>query len=321
MMTPSALPAFENLGFGIHCIDTEQGRPNLACCYLLQQGDEAALIECGTAHSVPGILAVIEALGLTREQVRYVMPTHVHLDHAGGAGLLMRELPRAELVIHPRGARHMIDPSKLIAGATAVYGADAMPRMYGDILPVPAERVIEAADGFGVSVGGRKLVCVDTPGHAAHHYSIWDEASRGFFTGDTFGLSYRVFDGPQGPYVMPTTTPVQFDPEAWERTLDRYLAHDPQRMFLTHYGCVENVPRLAGELRQGLTDYRRLATSLANAGGERHAALKRALMDYSLGVLQRREVPLNESAARDWLEFDLELNTQGLEVWLDRQAA
>ncbi|WP_428309828.1 MBL fold metallo-hydrolase [Hydrocarboniphaga sp.] len=316
----TALPAAQSLGHGITCIDTEQMRAGLACCYLLQQGDEAALIECGTSPGVPGLLARLDQMGVKREQVRYVIPTHVHLDHAGGAGLLMRELPNAQLVVHPRGARHLIDPSKLIAGATAVYGAAAVKQMYGEILPIAESRVIVADDGHKLDLGGRELLFVDSPGHARHHFSVWDPASRGFFTGDTFGLSYRVFDGPRGPWLMPTTTPVQFEPEAWEQTLDRYLSHEPRQMYLTHYGAVQDVPKLAGELRAGLADYQRIALDAAALGAQRHAAIKQALYDWSLQQLRLREVDIAEPLARDWLEFDLELNAQGLVVWLDKQS-
>lgn len=320
MSRSDTLPQAQDLGQGICCIDTEQQRAGLACCYLIEHGGEAALIETGTAPGVPRLLRLLEARGLAREQIRYVIPTHVHLDHAGGAGLLMRELPRAQLAVHPRGARHLIDPSKLIAGAVQVYGAQAVRAMYGEIAPVDESRVIVADEGLRLSLGGRELLFIDTPGHARHHVSIWDAASRGFFTGDSFGLSYRVFDGEQGPYLMPTTTPVQFEPEAWQQTLDRYLSFGPQRMYLTHYGVVEDVPRLTAELRRGLDDYQQLALALAHAP-ERHAALRRALLDYSLQDLRRKRSPVSEAVALDWLGFDAELNAQGLEVWLDRVAA
>ncbi len=320
-MNLSAIREAEDLGHGIHCIDTLQDRPGLACCYLIEHQGEAALIECGTSPGVPGLLATIESLGLRREQIRYLIPTHVHLDHAGGAGLLMRELPQARLVVHPRGARHLIDPSKLIAGATAVYGDEVVRAMYGEILPIESSRVIEADDGARVALGERELLFVDTPGHARHHFSVWDAQSRGFFTGDTFGLSYRVFDGPAGAFLLPTTTPVQFEPDAWEQTLDRYLSFDPQRMYLTHYGCVENVVQLAAELRQGLRDYQRLARGLGGGaadGDARHRALKAALLEHSLEALREKHAPASEAFARDWLAMDMDLNAQGLEVWLDK---
>ncbi|MDB5972379.1 MAG: fold metallo-hydrolase [Hydrocarboniphaga sp.] len=317
--TSPRLPAAQDLGHGITCIDTEQQRPGLACCYLLQHGGEAALIECGTSHGVPGLLARLEQMGIAREQVRYLIPTHVHLDHAGGAGRLMRELPNAQLVAHPRGARHLIDPSKLIAGATAVYGEAAMQAIYGEILSADESRMIVADDGYRLNLAGRELVFIDSPGHARHHFSVWDAVSQGFFTGDTFGLSYRAFDGPAGPWLMPTTTPVQFEPEAWERTLDRYLSYAPQRMYLTHYGAVDEVPRLAHELRAGLIDYQHLAMSVEARGADRQPAIKQALYDWSFAELRRRRVDIPEALAREWLEFDLDLNAQGLVVWLDKQ--
>lgn len=304
----------------ISCIDTEQVRPGLACCYLLRSGDRYAFVECGTSLSVPGLLRVLEQRGIAPEQVAYVMPTHVHLDHAGGAGLLMSRLPEAQLVMHPRGARHMIDPAKLIEGATAVYGAANFARMYGDIVPVPEARVIVAEDGFRLDFSGRELLFLDAPGHARHHYAIWDAESRGIFSGDAFGLSYREADGPLGPYLLPTTTPVQFEPEAWGRTLDRFLELDPAYVYLTHYGRLGNVRKLAHELRRGIANYERLARHHA-AAPDRHQAIKEALTAHALHELRALSAPLSEQQARDLLAFDMELNTQGLEIWLDKQKA
>lgn len=313
------LPPVVDYNHGITCVDTLQERPGLACCYLLQRGDDCAVIETGTAHGVPGLLALLDARGIARERVRYVIPTHVHLDHAGGAGLLMRALPRAMLVAHPRGARHLIDPSKLIAGAQAVYGAEAVARMYGEIAPIPEARVIVAADGDRLALSDGELHFVDSPGHARHHFCIWDTASRGFFTGDTFGLSYREFDGPGGVFLMPTTTPVQFEPDAWATTLDRLLSFDPQHMYLTHFGRVGDVVRLAGELRAGIKRYQALAQQCARAP-DRHEQLVGNLTADALAQLQRLRCPLDEAKSRALLAFDMELNAQGLEVWLDKVA-
>ncbi len=318
-LTPASLPPVIEYDHGITCIDTLQERPGLACCYLLGRDGEYAFIEAGTSPGVARLLALLEARGIAREQVRYVIPTHVHLDHAGGAGALMRELPAARLVAHPRGARHLIDPSKLMAGATAVYGPAAVAQMYGEIVPVPEARVIVADDDCRLPLGGSELRFIDAPGHARHHFCIWDAVSRGFFTGDTFGLSYREFDGPGGVFMMPTTTPVQFEPEAWLQTLDRFLSFAPERMFLTHFGCVDQVPRLATELRDGLARYQALAQRHAQAP-ERHATLVDALTADALAQLERLHCPLDPARSRALLAFDMELNAQGLEVWLDRAA-
>jgi glyoxylase-like metal-dependent hydrolase (beta-lactamase superfamily II) len=319
-MTTASLPPLQDLGHGITCIDTLQERPGLAGCYLIQRGDDYAFVEAGTAHGVPRLLALLDARNIPRERVRYVIPTHVHLDHAGGVGVLMRELPEAKLVAHPRGARHLIDPSKLIAGASAVYGADAVKQMYGEIAPVPEARVIVADDGHRLPFGDGELLVMDSPGHARHHFSIWDAESRGFFTGDTFGLSYRDFDGPEGPFLFPTTTPVQFEPDAWMQTLDRYLSFKPQRMYLTHYSAVENVEKLALDLRTGIQRYVELGERL-KAAPRRHEALREALTQDALAVLKAQRNPVSEAKARELLAFDMELNAQGLGVWLDRPAA
>jgi glyoxylase-like metal-dependent hydrolase (beta-lactamase superfamily II) len=292
----------------------------MACCYLLRSGDRYAFVECGTSLSVPGLLGVLRQRGIGLDQVDYVMPTHVHLDHAGGAGLLMSQLPNARLVMHPRGARHMIDPSKLIEGAAAVYGADKLGEMYGQILPVPESRVIVADDNFRLDFSGRELLFLDAPGHARHHYAIWDKDSRGIFSGDVFGLSYRDSDGPQGPYLFPTSTPVQFEPEAWYQTLDRFLALDPAYVYLTHYGRIGDIPRQAHHLRRGIANYERLARHHAGAA-DRHAAIKQAITEHALHELRAMNSPLPEAKAREMLQFDMELNAQGLGVWLDKQKA
>jgi glyoxylase-like metal-dependent hydrolase (beta-lactamase superfamily II) len=316
------MTCYRILDDGIVCIDTEQHRPRMAACYLIGSDGHYAFVESGTSLSVPGLLDTLDELGIARDAVDYVMPTHVHLDHAGGAGALLRELPRARLVIHPRGARHMIDPSRLIAGATAVYGPGAMRATYGEIAPVPEARVVVADVApdrdFELMLGGRRLQFIDAPGHARHHCAIWDEASRGWFTGDVFGLSYREFDDAEGNYLIPTTSPVQFDPEAWNATLDRLLGKSPAHVYLTHYGRVDTVQTLARGLREGLAAYQRIARAHAPAP-DRHARLYADLMDYHLEQLRRRDNPLPEARARELLDIDVEVNAQGLEVWLDRQ--
>jgi glyoxylase-like metal-dependent hydrolase (beta-lactamase superfamily II) len=304
----------------VSCLDTEQLRPGLACCYLLRSGDRYAFVDCGTSLSVPGLMALLQRRGIAAEQVAYVMPTHVHLDHAGGAGELMSRLPQAQLVAHPRAARHLIDPAKLIEGATLVYGAEQVAAMYGRIVPVPEQRLLVATDGYQLDFNGRALLFLDAPGHARHHYAIWDAESRGVFTGDVCGLSYRELDGPLGPYLLPTTTPVQFEPEAWSQTLDRIQALQPAYLYLTHYGRLGNVDHLIHLLRRGIANYQRMALHHA-AAPDRHARILEALTAHSLQELRALSCPLPEQKQREVLQFDLELNTQGLEVWLDRQKA
>ena len=235
---------------GIHVIDTGFVRPHLDAAYLIVEKGRGAFIDCGVNHSVPRLLAALADAGLAPGDVDWLILTHVHLDHAGGAGALMQQLPNARLVVHPRGARHMIDPSRLWAGATAVYGEAEMQRSYGQLVPVAAERVVEAPDGHAVELAGRRLVCLDTPGHARHHNAIHDPASGCVFSGDTFGVSYREFDTAQGPFIVPATSPSELDPPALHRSIDRLVALQPGAIYPTHFGRLEPVQRLAAQLHE-----------------------------------------------------------------------
>jgi glyoxylase-like metal-dependent hydrolase (beta-lactamase superfamily II) len=314
----TALPAFaEPLPHGIHAIDTGFQRDRFDAAYLMVQRGRAAFIDTGTNLAVPRLLGTLEALGLPRSAVDWVIPTHVHLDHAGGAGLLMRELPSARLLVHPRGARHMMDPSALVAGATAVYGEAEMDRSYGTPVGVAPDRITTSTDGMTVELAGRPLLLIDTPGHARHHHCIWDAASRGWFTGDTFGLSYREFDTAHGPWIVPTSTPVQFEPEALRASIERLLAFAPERMYLTHYGAVGDVPRLGALLLEQLAGMVRIGLAERAVPG-RHGALKQALEAQYLDSLARHGCLLPQAAQRELLALDIELNAQGMAIWRDR---
>jgi glyoxylase-like metal-dependent hydrolase (beta-lactamase superfamily II) len=302
---------------GVVLVDTEYVRPHLAASYLVRGSATAAVIETGSATAVPRILAALERAGVAREQVAWVVVTHVHLDHAGGAGALLRELPNARLAVHPRGARHMIDPSKLVAGTEAVYGPARTRELYGEIVPIPADRVVEAGEGFTIDLGDRALRVMDAPGHAKHHFVVHDEVTNGFFTGDTFGLSYRELDGPGGPFVFPTTTPVQFDPEAMHATLERIVATRPDCVYLTHYGAIHgDIGRHARALHALIDDHVRVALA-APAGPGRHAAIVSGLEGVLDAALDAHGSAVPRDVARDVFRVDLELNAQGLEAWLD----
>ena len=318
MTSSSPLPFVRSIEHGIHVIDTGFHRPVFDAAYLIVENGHAAFIDTGINDSVPRLLAALGAAGLGPDAVDYVIPTHVHLDHAGGAGLLMQQLPRAQLVVHPIGAPHLIEPSRLMDGARAVYGAEEVARTYGDVVGVPAARVLRTADDMVLDFAGRALKFLDTPGHARHHHCIWDERSRGFFTGDTFGLSYREFDTPQGAWIMPTTTPVQFEPDALRRSIERMLAYRPECLYLTHYGRVTGVPRLAQLLLAQLD--KMVALGLALPGdAQRHRALMEGLGAIHLRSLREQGSPLSDGRVRELLRLDNELNAQGIAVWLNRK--
>lgn len=302
----------------IHTIDTGfMQRGSFDAAYLVVENGRAAFIDCGTGLAVPAMLAALQRAGLSVDAVDWLILTHVHLDHAGGAGLLMQQLPHARLVVHPRGAPHMVDPTRLIAGATEVYGQSQIERSYGPILPVSPDRVVIADDGHCVDLAGRSLLCIDTPGHARHHLCVWDARSRAWFTGDTFGLSYRELDSERGAFIVPTSSPVQFDPEPLKQSIARLMAFAPQAMFLTHYGRVDDVARLAADLVEQIDAMVHIGHQ-CNARPDRHRCLVAALTALYLERAQAHGCRLDDAAVTQVLAMDIELNAQGLACWLDR---
>jgi glyoxylase-like metal-dependent hydrolase (beta-lactamase superfamily II) len=306
--------------FNIHTIDTGFVRPRLDAAYLIIENGRGAFIDCGTNHALPYLLQVLQDVGLTPAQVDWLIVTHVHLDHAGGAGQLMAHLPNARLVVHPRGARHMIAPDQLWAGASAVYGEAVMEATYGRLRPVPAGRVVEATDGHVVKLAGRSLLCLDTPGHARHHICIYDEQAGICFTGDVFGLSYREFDTDQGAFVLPTTSPVQFDPNALHASINRLVALKPSALYLTHYGRVTEVEKLAANLHEqidAMTTIAQAARTQETSAAQRHVRMMEALTDLYASRLEAHGWRGNRATLQELIGMDIDLNAQGLGVWLD----
>lgn len=316
-MTPTAPPYLESLGDGLWVIDTGFHRPRYDAAYLLVEGGRGAFIDTGTNFAVPRLLAALSFVGLSPTDVDWVIPTHVHLDHAGGAGLLMQALPRARMWVHPQGARHMIDPTALGLSALAIYGPEEMARSYGRLQGVDADRLLRSADGETIELQGRPLRCLHTPGHARHHHCVFDEVTAGWFTGDTFGLSYREFDTAAGEaWILPTTTPVQFEPEALHDSLERLIAPSPSAMYLTHFGRVQDPERLAHLLHAQIDAMVALGRACQGSTG-RHGLLIEGLRALYREGLARHGVA-DPEAALGRLALDIELNAQGLASWLDR---
>ncbi len=324
--TPISHPTLISHPHGITAVDTDYIRPGLAAAHIIVHGgsagaDErrAAFVDVGTNHSVPRLLAALAALDIAREAVEYVFLTHVHLDHAGGAGALIRELPNARAVVHPRGAPHMADPARLIRASIAVYGEATYRALYGDLVPIPPERLRVMRDGERIDLAGRELLLIDTPGHALHHYSIVDAGYGNIFTGDTFGLSYRELDTAVGAFVVPTTTPTQFDPDQLIASIDKLLGYAPQAAYLMHYSRVTDLPRLAESLKRQIRELAAIARSRAGAP-DRASAIRADMRALWVDLARRHGIEHPESRVDAVLDKDLELNTQGLVAWLDRVA-
>jgi glyoxylase-like metal-dependent hydrolase (beta-lactamase superfamily II) len=303
---------------GITAVDTEYIRPGLAAAHIIQHGGGGAFVDVGTNYSVPHLLAALQELAIGPQDVEYVFITHVHLDHAGGAGLLLQSLPAARLVVHPRGAPHLIDPAKLIAASMTVYGEDRYRELYGELVPVPANRVITSEDGQYFSLRGRSFQLLHTPGHALHHYCLVDLAHRNLFTGDTFGLSYREFDTAQGAFGVPTTTPSQFDPVQLIASIDKLMATAPRAAYLMHYSRVTGLPAIAASLKAQIPELAAMALRHADAT-DPYAAIYADMRALWIRLATRHGLAEPAASVDEYLSKDLDLNTQGLISWLQRQ--
>ena len=302
-----------NVVDGISVIDSEYYSKDFAAIYLLKQKNKVIIIETGTNYSVPYVKEALSQIGHSFSDVLYVIPTHVHLDHAGGAGLLMMQCQNAALVVHPRGARHLIDPSKLVAGAKAVYGENKFKEYYGEIFPIDANRVIQADDNFILDFDGRELRFIDTPGHARHHFCIWDKATKSMFTGDTFGISYRDLDHQDELYILPSTSPVQFDPAALIQSINRIMEFKPERVCLTHFSAIKPTKKVTNKLIESIHFVSNLAIKYADKNDSESIIYKK-MMDYFLEGLNEIGFQ-NNDYAKDRLSLDVLINTQGLIYW------
>lgn len=302
---------------GILALDSGMVRPQMAACYLLETDAAVAVVETGNNDSADRILRVLDIRGRRREEVSHVIVTHVHLDHAGGAGKLMQHLPNARLAVHPRGARHVIDPSRLEASARAVYGDKEFDAMYGTLVPVPEDRVLVMEDGDSLEVGKRRLDFIDTPGHARHHFCIWDEQTRGWFTGDTFGISYRELDTSNGPFIFPTSTPIQFDPPALIASIQRMLEKQPANMYLTHFGRVQDLKRLSADMISSVETFAVLGERFENSENRQHD-ISTAMMNWLMERARNHGVRCSDDDLQEIFAGDVLLNTQGIEFWLDQ---
>jgi len=304
---------------GIFAIDADYVRPQLAAIHLIVENGRAAFVDTGCNNSLPNVMAALDELGLAPGNVDYVILTHIHLDHAGGASAMMQTFPNARLVVHPRGARHMADPTRLIEGAAAVYGQEEVRRLYGEVLPIDTHRIIEATHGLIVDLAGRQLCCLDTPGHARHHIALVDNKTGHIFTGDIFGLSYRELDTEGRQFIFPTTTPVQFDPVAMHASIDLLMSYQPDAIYLTHFSQIRDTAAKALELHRLVDAHVAIARREKNAGAERHARIREGLEQLLLNETSRFGCRLPVSGILEIFDGDLELNAQGLGVWVDTE--
>ena len=311
---------FQPVGEGVFAIDTEYQRPRLDASHLVVSAGRAAFVDTGTYFSVPNLLATLAALDLDTDAVDYIILTHIHLDHAGGAGRLAAALPRARVVVHPRGSSHLIDPTVLVAATKAVYGDQRFLDNYGKIIAIPADRVDEVQDGARLRLGHRTLEFMHTPGHALHHVCVVDREAAEVFTGDTFGVSYREFDTATGAFIFPTTSPTQFDPKQLHASIDRIVACRATRAFLTHYGRVQGLEPLGRDLHADIDAFVGIARGVAG-DADRVDRMIPQLFEHLSARLDRHGFAGGDAARHAGLDGDIALNAAGLDAWLSRRHA
>jgi glyoxylase-like metal-dependent hydrolase (beta-lactamase superfamily II) len=288
------------LATGLDYIDLNfLGYPEIIATAVLQSAAGVALIDPGPSTTLENLRAALQRKGIAIADVRQLLLTHIHLDHAGVTGTLVRENPAIEVFVHERGAPHMIDPSKLMASTGRLYAGD-MERLWGEFLPVPADRIRVLKGEERVTAGGRELQVAYTPGHASHHVSYFDPSSRVAFVGDTAGIRRG-----DGSYILPPTPPPDIDLDAWRTSENRIVAWDPDTLFLTHFGpfhgarlhfqeLMDRLDMWSGIVRRLLSD-----PTLDDARRER-AFVEEALLDLRQKVGEQEAEKYNRAGRLDY---------------------
>lgn len=287
----------------------DMGVPERTGTYVINE-EELTIVETGPSPSVKHVKDGLQTLGFSLDQVKNIIVTHIHLDHAGGVGLLLQDCPNAQVIVHARGARHLADPARLIDGAKAVYG-DKFSELFDPILPVPEDRLLIKGEGDTLKIGTAcTLEFLDTPGHSRHHFSIYDPVSNGVFTGDTVGVRYSQLNRDGVHLYLPSTSPNQFDPEAMQQSIDRLLAMKLDAIYYGHYGMTDEPDQALRQVSDWLTVFMEEAQTVqAEVGGPELLASR---------LLKRVKDHLKEQGVADnhkemeIIKLDMEVSAMGI---------
>ncbi|MBW1829645.1 MAG: MBL fold metallo-hydrolase [Deltaproteobacteria bacterium] len=295
-------------------IDCNYMYPRFAASYLMIEGDMAAFFETNTTHAVPLLLSALKESGLEPEQVQYIVVTHVHLDHSGGATLLAHMCPNATILAHDKAAKHIIDPEKLVKGAISIYGEADFQRLYGKINGIEARRVRIMEDGEKLRFGNRELEFIYTAGHARHHFCIHDSGSEGVFTGDSFGLGYPFLNRDGPAFIFPSTSPIGFDAPEARRSIEKILKTGAKQVYLTHYGVFKDVEKNAESLLGYIDDMEGILNKAIDSGLKGDALGKSCFKEMT-GFFEK-ELGLrgleHAGMIKKFLKTDIELNAKGI---------
>lgn len=298
----------------IHLIDGyDLGIPERTGTYVIKE-EQLTIVETGPSPSVKHVKNGLEKLGIALDEIKYIIVTHVHLDHSGGAGLLLQECPNAQVVVHPKGARHLSDPKRLIAGAKAVY-TDRFADLFEPILPIPEERLLIMGESDQLKIGPMcTLEFLDTPGHAKHHFSIYDPVSHGVFAGDTVGIRYEQLVDEGIDLFLPSTSPNQFDPTAMQHAIERLRAMELAAIYYGHFGMTTKPNAALNQVSEWLPVFLDQAQQAVSEGAGPDVLAQR-LFNLVVEKLQKKGVP-DSHEVYPIIELDLQVSAMGLMDYL-----
>lgn len=294
----------------IYLIDGfDLGKPERTGTYVIDE-QELTLIETGPSPSIKYVKKGLDSLGFSLDQVKYIIVTHIHLDHAGGVGLLIKDCPNAQVVVHPKGARHLVDPKRLAAGARAVYG-DSFAELFDPVVPVPEEKLLIKGEGDELVIGPEcTLEFLDTPGHAKHHFSIYDPVSNGIFTGDTVGIRYDQLIRDGINFFLPSTSPNHFDPEAMQQAINRIRDLHVDRIYYGHFGMTKSIGEALDQASLWLDVFVGEGEKIF-AAGEGYAELATRLLYRVKEYLRTLNVP-DDHDVYNLINLDMQVSALGI---------
>ncbi len=295
-------------------VDCHYTAPEIAAAFLILENGRAAIVDNNTSRAVSHLLDALDANNVSPHRVDFLIVTHIHLDHAGGTSALLERCPNAIVLCHPRAARHLINPARLVAAAKQVYGESVFDHLFGEIHPIAESRVRVMHDGESLDFGARTFRFLDTPGHARHHMCLYDSGSNGVFAGDCFGLCYPALQTGDRPLITCSSTPTEFDPVEARRTVHRILETGCDHVFITHFGTVERVPEAAEELLRSIDAMERIMHEAAACQWEGDA-LESYCRDQVEAEARRQfaDCGVEPTAnAMERLEADILINARGL---------
>ena len=304
----------------IFCFDANYFRKNFAAIHFVNQNNKILIVDTATNHSAKRFLKTLQNMSISLESVEWIVLTHVHLDHAGGAGLLMKMCPNAQLAVHPRGVRHMVNPEKLWASVISVYGEKEAENQYGQLIPVDENRVVAVGEGEVIRFQNRRLQIFDAPGHANHHIVIFDEESKSFFTGDAFGIAYPELTNENGEFIFISSTPTQFEPVKFDATIKKILEQKPKTCFLTHFSKIMNIEKNGYELLKQIDEYVTITHQVRNNHDNQQERIRVKLFELLYKKAKKVNLNISKREFGNLLSLDLSLNAQGLEYWNNRKS-